>query len=86
MGSGRPHEQGKKKTEEELTLEAEQLIAAQKTAELKAQGNIEEAEKVAQILDEPEKEHETPHAKASAKEETGDPQESLPLHERGVFN
>ena len=76
MGSGRPHEQGKKKTEEELALEAEQLIAAQKTAELKAQGNIEEAEKVAQILDEPEKEHETPHTKtAETKEGQEHPEE-----------
>ena len=63
MGSGRPHEQGKKKTEEELTLEAEQLIAAQKAAELKAQGNIEEAEKVAQIFEEPAKEYVAPHKK-----------------------
>src|SRR5687768_14913968 len=46
-------QQGKKKSEEDLALEAEQLIAAQKSAELKAQGNIEEAEKVAAVLEEP---------------------------------
>lgn len=91
MGSGRPHEQGKKKTEEELALEAEQLIAAQKAAELKAQGNIEEAEKVArlgeasarraQILEEPEKEHQTPHTKtAETKEGQEHPEEVDPSH------
>lgn len=52
MGSGRPHQQGKKKTDEDLVKEAEALIAAQKAAELKAQGDEEAAAKVEATIEE----------------------------------
>lgn len=64
MGSGRPHEQGKKKTEEELLQEAEALIAAQKAAELKAQGDEEAAAELKATIEKPEKD-ETEHKPAA---------------------